>query len=391
MGVNKLAWALVLAGLGGCGGKDPLADLPPGCKAMLPTCLGVQKICAAGPVCQACPDGQYATATGVCSPIGTAMTHDFAEFTTQSGQEILSLCQSWTIGNAEELWINAVELTQNEASHHSNWLFVPDDKYPGPDGVWPCSDRNYDELSAAIFGGVLYAQSTQATHEVQKVPNHAAVRIPPYSRIISDVHLLNATPNAVTGHAQLSIYPLPLSDVKVKLTPLHVGFRKLDIPPLSSSRSQASCEVASQFETQLSHPFDAKLYYILPHYHALGRRFTVSHMGGKHAGEIIFDAVGASGEARGRGYDPPIDLTGDDGIAFACEFDNQTADTVHWGFGNQEMCELLGFAESPLAWESQVSMVAPDTTATGAMPVSTGECTTLAFGYDFNKPGGPPP
>jgi hypothetical protein len=382
---------LVLAAAAiGCHANDPLANLPPGCAAMLPSCLAVQKICAAGPACQACPDGQYAASNGVCSPIGTAMTHDFAEFTAQGGQEILGLCQSWTLDNSTELWINAVELDQNEASHHSNWLFVPDDKYPGPDGVWPCSDRGYDQLTAAIAGGVLYAQSTQATHEVQKFVNGAAVRIPPWSRIISDVHILNAAPTPVTGHARLSLYPLPLAQVKIKLVPFHLVFSKLDIPPTATSRSQAKCDVDSSFQSAVNHALDAKVYYILPHFHALGRHFFVKRMGGAHDGQVVFDATGAAGEARGRAMDPPIDLAGDDGMAFGCDFQNDTPDPVHYGFGNQEMCELLGFADSPLAWESTVTAVGADTSAAGALPTYTGPCSTLAFQYDFTKPGGPP-
>ena len=64
---------------------------------------------------------------------------------------------------------------------------------------------------------------------------------------------------------------------------------------------------------------------------------------------------------------------------------------MHWGFGDQEMCELLGFADSPLAWTSQVNMVAPDASAASPMPVYSGPCATIAFTYDFTKPGGPGP
>jgi hypothetical protein len=387
--------AFLLLAVAGCKSvppaPDPLANLPPGCEAMLPSCLAVQKICAAGPVCQRCPDGEYATTAGVCSPIGTALTHDFATFTAQAGQEILGLCQSWTLDNPTELWINAVEMTQDEASHHSNWLYVPDDKYPGPDGVWKCADRNYHELTAALEGGVLYAQSTQAPHEVQKFPNGAAVRIPPYSRIISDVHILNASPQPVTGHIRLAIYPLAAADVKVKLAPFHLTFNVLDIPPKASSRSTADCEIDSQFQSALNHGLDARIYFILPHYHALGRRFFVQHMGGARDGAPIFESIGISGDAHGLAFDPPIDLTGDDGLRFGCDFENDTEQTVQWGFGNQEMCEFLGFSDSPLSWESSIGVVHSVPPAMGAPATYTGPCPAVAFKYDFTKPGGPPP
>src|SRR5262245_66589634 len=121
-----MKWLLlaVVATVTGCH-SDPLAHLPPGCRDMLPQCLAVQKICVAGPTCQACPDGQYATNEGTCAEIGTAMVHDFSTFTAQPGEEILGLCQSWTMNNPTELWVNAVELSQDEASHHSNWIYVP--------------------------------------------------------------------------------------------------------------------------------------------------------------------------------------------------------------------------------------------------------------------------
>jgi len=59
---------------------------------------------------------------------------------------------------------------------------VPETEFAGPDGLWDCDDRNYSQLQAAITGGVLYAQSTQARKEVQKFPDGVVVRVPPVPR-----------------------------------------------------------------------------------------------------------------------------------------------------------------------------------------------------------------
>jgi hypothetical protein len=389
--MRHVLFVALLAGCGSSSNNEPKVPLPAGCDAMLSQCLAEQKICADGPTCAVCPDGQYAASNGLCKPVdGTLMQHDFPEITSMGGQEILGNCRSWTLNNPTELWINAVELDQDEASHHSNWLFVPDDQFDGPDGIWRCHDRSYDELTAALAGGVLYAQSTQATHEVQKFPNAAAVRIPPYSRIISDVHILNATQATVTGHARLSLYVLSPSELKTKLAPFHLGFNTLDIPPMMSSRNAASCDLYSAFESAFNTPPNAKLYYILPHFHALGYHFFVKHVAGPRDGQLLFDSTGAVGEARGRAFNPPLDLTGDEGLAFGCDFDNPTPDTVGWGFGNQEMCELLGFTDSPLVWDSSIGMVTQADSQDG-LPTYSGPCATVAFQYDFNKAGGPGP
>lgn len=382
--------SLLVLALAGCHGAAP-SGVPPECVGMVDQCFSNQQICVAGPKCAPCPSGQYAAQSNQCLAIGgTAIAHDFDQFTAQAGQEILGLCQSWTMNNATEVWVNAVELTQNEASHHSNWLFVPDDKFPGPDGVWNCKDRGYDQLSAALAGGVLYAQSTQATHEVQKFPDGAAVRIPPYARIISDVHILNASSQPVTGRASLVLYTLDKADVKTKLAPFHLTFETLDIPPHAQSRFTAECELDSSFQAAFNHPLDLKLYYSLPHTHALGRRFFLSVYGGPNDGQALLDVDGYNGEPRGRAYDPPIDLTGADGLRFGCEYDNPRDVPVMWGFGDQEMCEYLGFADDGLVFESSVhSLMATGTD--GAVQTFTGPCATIAFKYNFDMPGGPPP
>ena len=396
--LRPLGLSALLALLAACSSTSGGSAAPSGapaaaatCTTKVAECLVSQQGCvadAAGEHCAPCPTGKYAAATGGCVAIGgTAARHDFADFTTPPGAETLGLCQSWTINNPEELWVNAVELEQNEASHHSNWTFTGDDKFDGPDGVWKCAERNYNELDAALNGGVLYAQSTQATHEVQKFPNGAAVRIPPYSRIIGDVHLLNTSASPATGHATLNLYSLAPADVKVKLVPFHLNYQGLDIPPHVTSRFTGECEMDNQFP---SGALDMRVYYILPHTHAMASRFFVGVLGGPDDGKTLLEIKGFDSGPHGRAFDPPYDMTGAQGFRFGCQYQNMRDVAVKWGFGDQEMCELLGFAEMPVAFESKVPNAYADG-AEGDVQLFTGKCTTLAFAWDFTKAGGPGP
>lgn len=388
---------LLLLAASGCGPDDASptsTGTPPDspCAALLDECLVNQGVCVdgpAGPACQPCASGTYASRdSGACEPLsGTAYSHDFAEFTVKPGEEILGLCQSWTLNNPEEIWVNAVELEQDASSHHSNWMHVPSDIFDGPDGVWPCKERGYKQFTAALYGGVLYAQSTQAKHEVQKFPEGAATRIPPYSRIIGDVHILNTGDTDVTGHAKLSVYGLPKEQVTVKLAPFHMTYRALDIPPHATSRFTGECRLDDKFP---SAKLNMKVYYILPHTHALGTRFFFETVDGPAAGEPLIDISGFNSEPRGRYYDPPVDITGASSLRFACEFTNPRDVSVGWGFGDQEMCEFLGFAESAMAFESEIVTAEPAGTD-GSTALFTGECQSTAFSWDQNKPGGPGP
>lgn len=376
----------------GCGEADAGAPAPASpCAAMVDQCLIDQKVCAVGPDgprCEVCAEGTYATREGSCKPLsGSANAHEFSAFTVQPGEEIKGLCQSWTLNNPEEIWVNAVELTQDVASHHSNWTFVPANLFEGPDGVWDCDERNYSQFDAALYGGVLYAQSTQASHEVQKFPDGAAVRVMPYARIIGDVHLLNTTNAPVTGSAKLAIYSLPKSEVTVKLAPFHLDYRGLDIPPHATSRFVGECPLKGEFP---SGAMKMQVYYLLPHTHSMATRFFLEVIGGPKDGMSLIDVVGFNAEPHGRQFDPPVDLAGSDGLRFGCEFKNPRSESVGWGFGDQEMCEILGFAASPVAFETTVKTAEP-AGKDGDIEVFTGPCDTVAFFWDQSKPGGPPP
>lgn len=382
--VNRVQRALFLSLLGfvlSCGEESVEVADEPCTDEENAACFVDQQGCA-NAACHACETATYADGSGSCIPIaGERAHHQFDQFTTQPGEEISGLCQSWTLGNDEELWVNAVELVQDQASHHSNWTFVPESYFEGPDGVWPCDDREYDQLTAAIAGGVLYAQSTQAGREVQKFPDGAAVFLPARVRIIGDVHIINATSKAITGSTSLTLYSIPKAQVTARLTPFHMTYHGLAIPPLASSRFHGTCFVGDQYaESNDGAPLPMKLYYALPHTHTLATRFFLEAVGGPKDGTVLLDVSGYNGEARGRLYDPPIDLSGLSGLRFGCEFENPRNEVIHYGLGDQEMCETLGFIESPVAFESSIDEAIPDGT-NGDLQIFTGECQSYVGNF----------
>ncbi len=389
---SMLRWFFPFA-LVACGGGEvgPGGGAPSSACVAL-DCVADQKICVedgAGARCEGCPSGQYAAPSGACEALtGAPLAHTFEEFTVQPGEEIEGLCQSVTLGNETEIWVNAVELQQNASSHHSNWTFVPMGKFEGPDGVWKCWERDYDQVSAALAGGVIYAQSTQTEREVQKFPEGVAVRIPPYSRIIGDVHLLNTGLAPITGSLTLTLYGIPKAEVVHKLVPFHLTYQGLAIPPHAKSRFFGECGLTNPFAAS-GNTFDQKVYYILPHTHAMAKRFFLEILGGPRDGETILELSAYNGEAHGRLYEKPIDMTGAEGYRFGCDYDNPRDETVKWGFGDQEMCELLGFAEGNVAFESTVN-AAQEVGMDGDVRLFSAPCVTYAFPWDHDKPGGSP-
>ena len=58
-------------------------------------------------------------------------TFTFGPYHLAPSQEITDQCVSATLHNETELAINAVELMTATGFHHSNWFFVPDNRYDG--------------------------------------------------------------------------------------------------------------------------------------------------------------------------------------------------------------------------------------------------------------------
>jgi hypothetical protein len=121
-----------------------------------------------------------------CDPTREAcvLEHDVSTLEVPAGVEDEDTCQSWTLNNPTELWVNSVTQYNDGAYHHANWFFVPDDEFELPDGAWRCSEQDFSELVAALLGGYLFALSTQSLDETQRLPAGSAIRIPPYSRVI---------------------------------------------------------------------------------------------------------------------------------------------------------------------------------------------------------------
>jgi hypothetical protein len=284
-----------------------------------------------------------------------AVSHDFGAYAIDAGAEIDGVCMSWTLDNDEPIWVNAVSTENDGFFHHSNWFFVPDDKYP-EDGHWNCWENDFNEQTAALQGGVLYAQSTQVSLEEQRFVSGAAIRIAPRSKIIAYTHLLNTTGANAQSEMRVTLDTLPEAEVTTPLSPFRFNYSALEIPPMSTSEFTGSCVIRDAYESLMQRPFELRLHWVLPHFHSLGTSFRLEQVGGERDGESVFALDNAYGEPLGHAFEEPFDVAanGGTGLSFTCGYNNQRPTQVGFGIGDQEMCVMLGFAESGFLFDGAV-------------------------------------
>jgi hypothetical protein len=304
------------------------------------------------------------------------LEREFTGIRVAPATESTGLCASWRLGNDRPFYVNQVEMDAGSGWHHSNWFFVPEGTFSVDDGVWECAG-DFDGVEAALAGGVLFAQSTQASEETQGFQPGAALEVPAGSVVVGELHIINVTEEELETDLSLSLTGLPEEEVVTRLRPLAFDFHQLAIPAQQRSRFEASCDMEEAF----GGPIDLAVHYVLPHYHRFGVGMEIEMMGGTRDGERLYGIESRIGEPLGRSMAPPVSLAGARGIRFACEFDNTTSDTIYFGNNrNSEMCIMLAFTDSNVVWGGGVLEGEPTLRGVeDGVAVYEGDCSVAAL------------
>jgi hypothetical protein len=303
-------------------------------------------------------------ACGTDAEVSNVRSYSFGPFDVDPLQEISDDCVQITLHNNSDLYVNKVELTTGGAFHHSNWDFVPAEDpahgvvgvFPGPDGVFKCADRNFDQAVGALKGGTLFAQSTQSAHDVQQFPPGAALRIPKNSKLVSTIHLLNPTDNPVHLTPKIELTTIEQPNVDKLMAAMAFEDHALGLPPQKQSKFSVECDLTQAWNNLYNlGQVDAatpnfSIYYALAHYHKLGTGMTVEAIKPDGTATTVYNVTSAIGDSLGETLDPAFDMTGYSRIRFSCDYFNNTDQTITWGLGSEEMCVFLAFSDSTYLW-----------------------------------------
>jgi hypothetical protein len=298
-------------------------------------------------------------ALGACSGEDDHV-YEFGPFNVAAQQEDTGHCVQISLHNAETLYVNTVTLDTGPGFHHSNWFFVPEHVFPGDDGTFTCNERNFSIAAAAAVGGVFFAQSTQLPHEVQAFPTGMVIPLPPKTKLVAQIHLLNRSDEALDIKPTIALKVLPEAQVTKRLAGISMEFHPLSLPPRKQSRFTVDCDLAPWEDASRNRTLDFSIYYTLAHYHQYGTRMLLEAVTPEGVASTIYTTSNAIGDALGGPLQPPFDMTGNKRLRLTCEYYNNTDAMIYYGNGDGEMCVFLAFSDSPWLWGGGVLDPTPD-------------------------------
>jgi hypothetical protein len=300
-------------------------------------------------------------ALAACSGEATSdHVYPFGPFTVAAQQEDTSLCVQITLHNTEPVYVNTVELDTGPGFHHSNWFFVPEHIFAGPDGTFTCNDRKFDIAVAAITGGVFFAQSTQSSHEVQAFPSGLAIKLPPKTKLVAQLHLLNRGDETLNLTPTITVRMLDEAEVTQLLAGISMEYHPLSLPARKRSRFSVDCDFAPLYQTNAARDPDFRIYYTLAHYHQWGTRMLLEAVDPDGSASTIYTTQSSVGDALGGTLDPAFDMTGYTRLRLTCDYYNDTDAMIYYGNGDGEMCVFLAFSDSPWLFGGGVLDKTPD-------------------------------
>jgi hypothetical protein len=263
--------------------------------------------------------------------------------TLPPGGERTLLCESFPLENDDTLFVDGVTFSATGV-HHSSWFALPESAYPGPSGSADCSEFGFGfaapDSETSPTGGLLFAQSPQATNEKQVYGDGAAFAVAPHSQLFVSYHVINTSAEPLDVGISAAVSLLPRKDVKTRLTAGGGLIGLLSLPPASKSQFYSECA----FQT----PPTFKSYFMQPHYHQYGTGMRLELMGGDRDGEVVWQNEGSIGEALGSHIEPAVDFTGATGMRFSCFYENPTARTIVGGAtASDEMCVFYLVTDAP--------------------------------------------
>jgi hypothetical protein len=246
------------------------------------------------------------------------------------------------VQTTEDLWVNSEQIRYTPGSHHFLLYHTPYTSIPTVDnqgnaidtsGVFDCPDGG----PAAYFTvdrGLGGAQSPDAPPVIGGLPSDVAVHIPSGSVLALDLHVLNASSNALDVTVVMNLNTIPQSQAKVEAGVYFFYNPFIRVPANAMSQARMICPVTS----------DVTILNAQTHMHkqGLGGFANLEDSTGKMLQQLYVSQTWTDPPVKI--WSPGMGLTTGQQIDYTCNYDNTGTTDVIQGLSasKNEMCVYAG-------------------------------------------------
>jgi hypothetical protein len=245
------------------------------------------------------------------------VTLTMGPFLVDSGREAF-FCQTFANPfRSSDVYVREIESHMTPGSHHFLMNAVQDP----PASLGPCT--------AIESPGGSYA--THTPDDVFSYPEGIAARLAGTDNLKLMSHFVNGSPTLQLAQVTVTVRRARPESVVQEASVKSMSVTDINVPPRGSQTVQNGMTLPEDGEWSV--------YWIIPHMHLRGTRFTVS--AGPGAAQLVYETD--RWEAPSRRFDPPLRLNPGDSLNYACTFVNETSAPLTFGESalDNEMCSLV--------------------------------------------------
>ncbi len=238
------------------------------------------------------------------------------------------------LDNSEEIYINRIETTMREGSHHLIIYDFPLGNRPEPGVIrdYYNEDGSFNALTVASVLNQRFVAGTQLKDSDYHFPEGVALRIPTDAGFDLNSHYVNRTDEVKAGEVSINLHTVPKSEVRHVARNIFESYQDFRLPP----QEVTTVERQSIFDERMN------IFQLTSHAHQFMEEFEIYLVGGPRDGELVYFTNDWEHPPL-LSFDPPIVLEPGQGLRSVATYNNTTDRTLRFGLlSEDEMMIVFG-------------------------------------------------
>ncbi len=241
------------------------------------------------------------------------------------------------LGNAEDIYVNRVEIKMRQNSHHFLMYDFNDEitTKPALDVVRdirnPNGSMNYQNMFPMLYH--VYVAGAQTPYMDYQFPEGVALKFPAGAALDFNSHYVNKQDTPIEGEVNVNLHTMPVASVKKIAKTLNLGNTNFSLPPKQKTTVSKTYTVDVKTD----------VFALTSHTHQLGEKFIIKIAGGSRNGEIVYTNTDWHHPSIVN-FSNPIVLIPGEGLTSEITYNNTKSTTVYFGLTSEdEMGIIFGY------------------------------------------------